>query len=209
MLTILQAIEDITHDNQFKELHKFQLNERDWKLLQDYQEILEVLIYLLTIDCTDTNLLGSHAFQDLLGAETTPTICYSIPAYSAFINTWENLRYDNWDWRAIIQPGLDKIEEYQARLVDTPAYILAMGETSIFQWIANLILYIAIDPKNKLTFYCKQSQEKYNVAKAMFIEAVSYNDCSLQDDNIIKQLRPYKNTTPLPSRAPAPAKSSH
>ena len=70
--------------------------------------------------------------------------------------------------------------------MDTPAYVLAMGETSILQWIANLITYIAIDSKNKLTFYHEQSQEKYNVAKAMSIEAVSYNDCSLQDDNIIK-----------------------
>ena len=29
MLTIIQAIEDITHDNKFKELHKFQLSEQD------------------------------------------------------------------------------------------------------------------------------------------------------------------------------------
>jgi hypothetical protein len=45
---------------------------------------------------------------------------------------WENLKNDNWEWERIIQPGLDKIEEYQAHLVDTPAYVLAMGETSIF-----------------------------------------------------------------------------
>ena len=45
-------------------------------------------------------------------------------------------------WECIIQPGLDKIEEYQAHLVDTPAYVLAMGETSIFQWIAYLILIL-------------------------------------------------------------------
>jgi hypothetical protein len=41
---------------------------------------------------------------------------------------WENLRDDNFEWEAIIQPGLDKVEEYQARLVDTPAYVVAMGE---------------------------------------------------------------------------------
>ena len=93
---------------------------------------------------------------------------------------WENLKNDNWEWERIIQPGLDKIEEYQARLVDTPAYVLAMGETSIFQWIAYLILYIAIDPKNKLSFYREQSQEKFEIAKAMFIEAVSYNKFFLQ-----------------------------
>jgi hypothetical protein len=44
-----------------------------------------------------------------------------------------------------------------------------------FQWIANLLFYLAIDPKNKLSYYREQSQEKYDIAKAMFIEAVSYN----------------------------------
>jgi hypothetical protein len=102
---------------------------------------------------------------------------------------WENLRDEHWEWERIIQPGLDKIEEYQARLVDTPAYVLAMGETSIFQWIANLILYIAIDPKNKLSFYREQSQEKYDVAKDMFIEAVSYNDYFLQVSKTITSLK--------------------
>ena len=99
---------------------------------------------------------------------------------------WENLRDDNFEWEPIIQPGLDKLEEYQARLVHTPAYVVAMGETSIFQWIANLILYIAIDPANKLSFYRDQSQQKYNIAKGIFMEAVSYNDYFLQDYNIFK-----------------------
>jgi hypothetical protein len=109
-----------------------------------------------------------------LGAETTPTLCYSIPAYSAFINMWEDLRDDNFEWEHIIQPGLEKLEKYQACLVDTPAYVVAMGETSIFYWIANLILYIAIDPANKLSFYHDQSHQKYDIAKGIFIEAVSY-----------------------------------
>jgi hypothetical protein len=51
---------------------------------------------------------------------------------------WEDLRDDHFEWERIIQPGLDKLEEYQARLVDTPAYVVAMGETSIFYWIARL-----------------------------------------------------------------------
>ncbi|KAM6494640.1 Ribonuclease H-like domain containing protein, partial [Amanita muscaria] len=117
VLKLKDAIEDITHDNEFKDLHKFQLSEGDWELLNDYQQVLQV----------------PHAFQDVLGAETTPTLCYSIPAYSAFINMWEDLKDDHIEWEHIIQPGLDKIEEYQARLIDTPAYVVAMGETSIFQ----------------------------------------------------------------------------
>jgi hypothetical protein len=92
---------------------------------------------------------------------------------------WEDLRDDNFEWECIIQPGLDKLEEYQACLVDTPAYVVAMGETSIFYWIANLTLYIAIDPANKLSFYCDQSYQKYDIAKGIFIEAVSYTMTTL------------------------------
>jgi len=55
MLTIIQAIKDIAHDNEFKGLHKFHIDERDWNLLQDCQQILQVIVYLLTIDYTDTN----------------------------------------------------------------------------------------------------------------------------------------------------------
>jgi len=63
-----------------------------------------------------------------LGAEVTPTICYSVPAYSAFINKWTLLKEDNLQWAKIIQPGLDKLEVYQDCLADTPAYVVAMGE---------------------------------------------------------------------------------
>ena len=63
-----------------------------------------------------------------MGAEATPTICYSIPAYSAFINRWTQLKEDNPQWDGIIQPGLDKLEGYQACLADTPAYVVAMSE---------------------------------------------------------------------------------
>jgi hypothetical protein len=65
-----------------------------------------------------------------LGAEATPTICYSVPAYSAFINKWTLLKEDNPQWAEIIQPGLDKLEDYQDRLADTPAYVVAMGKLS-------------------------------------------------------------------------------
>jgi hypothetical protein len=67
MLTIKQAIEDITHDNEFKELYKFQLSERDWNLLKDYQQILQVIVYLLIIDYTDTNPLGSSCISGCSG----------------------------------------------------------------------------------------------------------------------------------------------
>ena len=69
-----------------------------------------------------------HAFQDILGTEATPTICYSVPAYSAFINRWTQLKEDNPQWADIIQPDLNKLEDYQDHLADTPAYVVAMDK---------------------------------------------------------------------------------
>jgi hypothetical protein len=63
-----------------------------------------------------------------MGAEATPTICYSVPAYSAFINKWTLLKEDNPQWAKIIQPGLGKLEDYQDHLADTPVYVVAMSE---------------------------------------------------------------------------------
>jgi hypothetical protein len=67
MLTTVQAIVDITNDNEFKELHKFRLTERDWDLLKDYQEILQVIVSFATIDHTDTNTLGSSCIPGCFG----------------------------------------------------------------------------------------------------------------------------------------------
>ena len=75
-----------------------------------------------------------HAFQDILGAEITPTLCYSIAAFSAFIQCWSDLAKENPDWQPIIQPGLDKLADYQEELPEVPAYVVAMG---------NLILLFA------------------------------------------------------------------
>jgi hypothetical protein len=61
-----------------------------------------------------------------LSGENTPTLCYSIPAFEAFINRWTIQIEENPEWANIIQPGLDKLEEYVGRLND--AHILAMGE---------------------------------------------------------------------------------
>ena len=46
LLIHIQAIDDITHDHKFMDLYKFQLSDQDWKLLADYQEILQVNVYL-------------------------------------------------------------------------------------------------------------------------------------------------------------------
>ena len=61
-----------------------------------------------------------------MSGENTPTLCYSIPAFESFINLWTKLAKENPEWSNIIQPGLDKLEDYKGKLND--AHILAMGE---------------------------------------------------------------------------------
>ena len=81
-----------------------------------------------------------HAFQDILGAETTPTLCYSIPAFAAFIKLWKDLAEQKPEWEDIIQPGLDKLEDYQDRLTDV--HIIAMGDFLFifYSFLLNLII---------------------------------------------------------------------
>ena len=67
-----------------------------------------------------------HAFQDILGAEIAPTLCYSIPAFAAFIKLWTDLAEDKPEWKDIIQLGLDKLEDYQEQLTDV--HIIAMNK---------------------------------------------------------------------------------
>lgn len=61
-----------------------------------------------------------------MSGENTPTLCYSIPAFASFIEVWHKLAEDRPEWDDIIQPGLQKLEDYQDRVND--AYDLAMSE---------------------------------------------------------------------------------
>lgn len=61
-----------------------------------------------------------------MSTETTPTLCHSIPAFESFINRWEGLLEDRPQWYNIVQPGLDKLEDYQEKL--NQVHVLAMGE---------------------------------------------------------------------------------
>jgi hypothetical protein len=48
--------------------------------------------------------------------------------FDAFVEKWNKLKDQNADWARIIDPGLEKLQEYIDELPNVPAYILAMGE---------------------------------------------------------------------------------
>jgi hypothetical protein len=51
--------------------------------------------------------------------------------FSAFIARWKELAEEKIIWYDIIQPGLEKLQEYERALEKAPAHILAMGMLNI------------------------------------------------------------------------------
>jgi len=66
-MIMIQPIEDITHDNEFKELQKYQLSEEDWNLLKVYQNSSSNLSAIYYTIYTDTNPLGSPCIPGCFG----------------------------------------------------------------------------------------------------------------------------------------------
>ena len=55
----MQAVNDVTDDHDFTDLHKFQLTEEDWTLLKEYVKILKVIFIFSIMHHADLNLVGS------------------------------------------------------------------------------------------------------------------------------------------------------
>lgn len=85
-----------------------------------------------------------HAFQDILGAEMTPTLCYSIFAFSAFIQRWTELKEEYPEWERYIEPGLDKLDDYSYYLDQVPAYTIAMGNVFLFIYKLETDIYVLL-----------------------------------------------------------------
>ena len=62
----MQAVNDVTDDNDFTDLHKFQLTEEDWTLLKDYIKILKVNSTFLIMNYANLNLVGSSCIPSIL-----------------------------------------------------------------------------------------------------------------------------------------------
>ncbi|KAG1896125.1 uncharacterized protein F5891DRAFT_959093, partial [Suillus fuscotomentosus] len=107
------AIDRFLDSHDFPELKKYKLNDVEWQALDVFKDILSV----------------PHAFQQKLSSEKTPTLCDSIPSFEAMSRVWQQQADKYPDRAAVIQPGLDKLEAYRARISCVPAYVLAMGES--------------------------------------------------------------------------------
>jgi hypothetical protein len=115
-------------------LHKYRLSNEDWAILGDYEQILQVIQMVIYLDKMLIKYFQiPHAFQEMLSREKTPTLSYIIPSFASFILCWENLVEENPDWADIIQPGLDKLGDYEDRLTDT--HLVAMGKLYLIYYL--------------------------------------------------------------------------
>lgn len=56
-----------------------------------------------------------------------------LPTFHAVIRRWKHLQRDRPETADIIQPGLDKLDDYIDRILDVPAYTLAMSKSRMIE----------------------------------------------------------------------------
>ena len=72
---------------------------------------------------------------------------------------WEEHQEDHPDTANIVQQGLDKLADYQNRVDDVPAYVLAMGNFTLNFRFCTIGLYqkhqipLVVNPSIKLRWY--------------------------------------------------------
>jgi hypothetical protein len=69
-----------------------------------------------------------HAYQQLLSAEKTPTLCEALPAFEGLVAKLKKYqREHDLDVYGMIQAGIQKLEEYQQETDTAPAYTLSIS----------------------------------------------------------------------------------
>ncbi|KAH9952539.1 ribonuclease H-like domain-containing protein, partial [Russula dissimulans] len=106
-LTLQHAIDqylaEYDLDNQFHDI--------DWSRLSTMKEILQL----------------PHLYQQILSSKKTPTICKVLPAFQGVLTKLKEYQRDHgYEFFAVLQSGIDKLEEYQQEIESIPTYTLAI-----------------------------------------------------------------------------------
>jgi hypothetical protein len=64
-----------------------------------------------------------------------PSLCHAIPAFEVFMERWRELSMEIPAASPMIMAGLAKLEKYQDRMEEVPAYVVAMGKSASFSLI--------------------------------------------------------------------------
>jgi hypothetical protein len=71
-------------------------------------------------------------FQQRLSSEKTPTLCDTIPSFKVMVQKWIEKQEEDPETHAIIQQGLNKLDNYREQVNLVPAYVVAMSKFSQF-----------------------------------------------------------------------------
>ncbi|KAH6906874.1 ribonuclease H-like domain-containing protein [Coprinopsis sp. MPI-PUGE-AT-0042] len=108
LLELKEFVTKMIADN--PELRKYELDDAEWSLLQEYSDILKV----------------PHAFQQVLSSEKTPTLHHALPCFQAMVAKWKAMANEKPLFADIINAGIEKLEEYMEVIAEVPAYTLAI-----------------------------------------------------------------------------------
>lgn len=116
-----------------------------------------------------------HAFQQLLSEDKTPSLGKTLPAFEALKRKWEELgiKYPAIDH--VIQPGLEKLQNYRELADVVPAYVMAMGKKND-NYLTSASLNIpssVLSPSERLVYYEQHDPTNLASTKQLFIEVVS------------------------------------
>lgn len=93
------------------------------------------------------------------------------------ISRWKALqeKYDTDDTEpAVIQKGIDKLEEYYARTDDVPAYVIAMCEYFNCSRLLGSDTFQVLNPYIKLSYYTNNAPEKVASVQALLKQTVCH-----------------------------------
>ncbi|OAX40362.1 hypothetical protein K503DRAFT_844628, partial [Rhizopogon vinicolor AM-OR11-026] len=110
----LKAIQSFLQGIQNSDIAPLSMDSKDLDVLRDIHQIIEV----------------SHAAQEHLAAERTPTLSVALPSYELLENKWSKLKQTIWGLSHNIGFGLDKLTEYIHEGRKTRIYALTMSKSS-------------------------------------------------------------------------------
>ncbi|KAG2110488.1 hypothetical protein DEU56DRAFT_749813, partial [Suillus clintonianus] len=153
-ILLREGIDRFLSSDSFPEFQKYKLGSSEWDALDVFRKVLSV----------------PHAFQQRLSAEKTLTLCNAIPAFEAMVRIWSKQLDDDPDLAIVIQPGLNKLNDYRSRIADVPAYALAMSQCSYSLVFMGFLTMV--NPAIKLNWFSSHAPEKIQWAKDLLLSEV-------------------------------------
>ncbi|PPQ71742.1 hypothetical protein CVT24_006506, partial [Panaeolus cyanescens] len=142
------------------DVYQYRLTDLEWKTLEAYSKILAV----------------PHAFQQKLSAEATPTLSSALPSFQRMIAVWKDYQTKmSPAYASVIAAGIDKLSAYYSKVIDVPAFQLAICKCINFVLNTNCltVLLAVLNPKQKLRWFRTNLPDRVETAQQLLLDYVS------------------------------------